>query len=231
MRMTTFTFVLGVAALGLGGQDATAEQCRAPRIFGRTLADWMTSYWRHQSDGTLAQGDGAMQFIEVPAEEYVSGSFTTADPGLLRGHGDVSLRAGAPFAMPVAVWYGERYNNGLPDDAAFPASIFTESHVRVTIDREVVMDSLRGEDAVDNFYFGPTSFDPLLSYPTPTDYGSVATIFLQGLGFVHHPLRPGVHTMTLQSEIIVNIPGYYGPGADLDLGVRFENTWTITVSR
>jgi hypothetical protein len=37
--------------------------------------------------------------------------------------------------------------------------------------------------------------------------------------------------LTLASEIIAFVPNYYGPGVDLDIGVRYQNSWTINVTK
>jgi hypothetical protein len=44
-------------------------------------------------------------------------------------------------------------------------------------------------------------------------------------------LSRGDHTLTLESEIITFVPDYYGDGLDLDIGVRYQNSWTIHVSK
>ena len=74
-------------------------------------------------------------------------------------------------------------------------------------------------------------FDPPILYPGPTSYGSVSANFVQGLSFVHRPLSGGDNVLTLESEVIAFVPDYYGPGVDLDIGVKYVNSWTIHISK
>ena len=47
----------------------------------------------------------------------------------------------------------------------------------------------------------------------------------------NHPLSRGVHHLSLESEVIAFVPDYFGAGIALDVGVKFENTWTITITK
>src|SRR5262249_43628699 len=96
------------------------------------------------------------------------------------------------------------------------------------IDGKAVMDSTLA--SVSPFYIGPAPIS--VTYPQPTSYGSIGAIFVQGVGFVHHPLSVGTHTIELVSELqIPPDPSILNLNVDPDgVGVIYHNTWTITVS-
>jgi hypothetical protein len=201
--------------------------------FGKTLTEWMQSYWKWGLGGGGDDHVGRVQFLHLPNGEYAGGSFTYADPGILVGHLDVSLKPGTPFVLPVTIWYGETYRPdlGYPDDPALPADLFTDptkNLIKVYIDGKAVMDSTLA--SVSPFYFGPAPTDVV--YPQPSSYGSIAAIFVQGVGFVQPPLSVGTHKIELVSGLrvppdptILNL-NIYPEGS----GVRYMNTWTITVA-
>ena len=136
------------------------------------------------------------------------------------------LRPGTPFVLPVAIWIGESYL-AHPDDQQLPEDVFTNpsSEITVYIDGKRVMDSHVA--SVSPFYFAaPLS----VTYPAPTPpNGAIAAIFVQGIGFVHPPLSVGEHDIVLVSELRIpeDVNPEVYPGG---VGVRFENTWKITVS-
>jgi hypothetical protein len=181
----------------------------------------MEIYWTWIFTGEPESGQvRRVRLMPLPAATPVAGSGTLDDPVIFQGHLDVRLRPGTPFVMPIAVWVGETYEPdlGIPDDLPLDPSVFTESNVLITIDGRPIIDSQ--EDDLRAYYFGPIPFDPPFPYPEPTSYGAVGAVFAQGIGFVHHPLSRGTHTMTLHSEILI---------PEFNLGFVFENTWTITV--
>jgi len=204
----------------LVGQASAAVPPQS-KAFGKSLAEWMNLYWTWYLGGDQDDHVGHVRFMPIPNGEYDSGSFTADDPGVLIGHADVTLGPGNAFALPVAAWIGETYDPDLeiPDDEFLDDSIFTKTYAVVTIDGKTIMDSTAGP--LDEFYYGPMAFDPVIYYDEPTDYGAIGAIWVQGLGFVHQPLSVGEHELSLVSEIII---------ADFDSGIRFENTWTITVA-
>jgi hypothetical protein len=201
--------------------------------FGKTLTEWMQLYWTWALGGGGDDHVGHVKFLQLPSGEYAGGSFTYADPGVLVGHLDVSLKPGTPFVLPVSIWYGETYLPalGYPDDPPLPADLFTDpgkNLIRVSIDGKPVMDSTRA--SVAPFYFGPAPIDVV--YPAPSSYGSTAAIFVQGIGFVHEPLSVGTHKIELLAGLrvppdptILNL-NVYPDGS----GIVFKNTWTITVA-
>jgi hypothetical protein len=135
--------------------------------------------------------------------------------------------------LPVTIWYGETYEPalGYPVDPALPADLFTDpakNVIPVCIDGNPVMDSTLA--SVSPFYIGPAPIDVV--YPQPTSYGSIAAIFVQGIGFVNTPLSVGIHTIQLLSGLrvppdpsILNL-SIYPEGA----GVVYMNSRTITVA-
>lgn len=213
-----------------GGEDQRHDRGKHHERDDAALAGWLLTYMTNALTGTPGAVIDGARMLEIPAGALVSGSGTFADPAFYEGSMALDLAADTPFVLPVAVWYGERYDpvltHGQPDDPILPDSVFTRSTAKVTVDGVAVLDSARG---LEDNYVPPAYFDPLLVYPAPTPYGSVAAVYVQGLAIHHRPLKKGVHTMELRSELIVKIPDYSGPGATLDLGLRWHNTWTLTV--
>ena len=166
-----------------------------------------------------------------PARRWAGdGSFTSTDPSTFVGSADVTLKPGTPFVLPVAIWYGESYNTGQQPDAPLPESVFTNSHTLVSVDGKSIIDS--NVDDLSRWYIGPSYFDPPIVYAEANPVtGAISADFVQGLSFVHSPLSRGTHTLHLESEVIARISDYYGPGADLDIGVKFVNDWEILVTK
>jgi len=202
--------------------------------FGKTLTEWMQLHETWVLGGGVGEDHvGRVKFFPLPNGVYAGGSFTYADPGILVGHLNVTLKPGTPFVMPVTGWYGETYLPalGYPDDPVLPAELFTDpgkNLIKVYIDGKPLMDSTRA--SVSPFYFGPAPISVI--YPGPTSYGSIAPIYVQWIGFAHPPLSVGTHTMELESELrvppdptILNL--HVQPEG---VGVRYVNSWTITVS-
>lgn len=218
---------VAVTAGSVAAKDKTSEP--GSSAYGKTLAEWLTIYFERSISGNTDTMVKTVKLLPIPAGEWQGdGSFTSGDPSTFVGSMSLTLAPGTPFVLPVAVWFGESYNTGQQDDAEVDASIFTDSHVLVKMDGVAIIDS--DVDDLSDYYVAPQYFDPAIVYDEPTDYGSVQANFIQGLGFVHGPLSKGTHTLTLESEIIANVPDYFNPG-DLDVGVKYRNTWTITVSK
>jgi hypothetical protein len=232
---TTAGLALAVALLAVVGTAVEAGGKASPpqsSAFGKTLAEWAQLYITWLIGGG-ADHVGQVQFLPLPSGEYDGGSFTYEDPGVLTGHLDVTLAPGTPFVLPVVTWYGETYSpdTGYPDDPPIPAELFTDPDnavIKVYIDGKRVMDSTRA--SVGPFYYGPVPLDVV--YPEPTSYGSTAAIFTQGVAFVQPPLSVGTHTIELEAELFVPPdPEFLNLTLYPDgFGVRYFNTWTITVS-
>jgi hypothetical protein len=225
---------LAVIGIGITAGTASATDHTAPpnsKAFGKSLADWTSAYFVPGFSGSPIDTIKKVKLLPLPAGTQVGGDFTSSNPATVVGALDVTLKPGTPFVLPVAIWFGEKYSTppGLPDDAPLNASVFTGSNVLVKVDGVAVIDSHKGDLA--RWYVAPQYYDPPITYPAPTSYGSIAANFVQGLAFVHHPLSKGDHTLTLKSEIITFVPNYYGPGLNLDIGVRYENSWTIHVTK
>jgi hypothetical protein len=87
---------------------------------------------------------------------------------------------------------------------------------RLTIDgRTVISDANKAA-----FYIPATPFDPIVVYPTPSSYGSVAAISFQGVGVVGQPLSVGRHVIHLYEPLIFPALG---------LGLIYDNIWIVTV--
>lgn len=93
----------------------------------------------------------------------------------------------------------------------------------LTIDGEKVIT----DDNKAAFYIPPTPFDPIVVYPSPSSYGSIAAVFFQGVGFLGTPLPVGEHVIHLYEPYIL-FPGDY-PGLPGGLGLIYDNTWVVKV--
>jgi hypothetical protein len=207
----------------------------APRIappnssaYGKTLTEWLGVYWSWFYGGAdLAKSKvGEVQLMPLPAGELISGTGTPADPALYRGQLEITLPAGTPFVLPEFAWVGERYEGypTVPDDPPMSDAVaLGDVSITLTIDgKTVISDANKAA-----FYIPPTAFDPIVAYPTPSSYGSVAAVFFQGVGFVSPPLSVGVHVIHLYEPYLIKPGDYSGlPGG---LGLIYDNTWTVTV--
>jgi hypothetical protein len=224
--------VLAVAGLSFMTGPAAAKANPVPpnsKAYGHSLSDWMTRYFE-EAFGRPTDSGKRLIALPLPAGTCDNHAFTSTDPGTCVGHLDVNLKTGTPFMLPIAAWYGESYINGTPsDDAPLDKSVFTGSDVLIQLDGSTLINS--NVDDLSRWYFGPNYFDPPIVYSQPTAYGSISANFVQGLGMTNHPLSKGVHHMSLKSEVIAFVPNYSGRGVPLDVGVKFENTWTITVTK
>jgi hypothetical protein len=79
------------------------------------------------------------------------------------------------------------------------------------------------------FYVPVTPFDPILVYPAPSSYDSIAALSFQGVGIVGRPLSEGVHVIHLYEPLIIPAGAFYllPEGS----GLIYDNTWTITVAK
>jgi hypothetical protein len=219
--------MLATVAAALSVAPVAAANDGAPRIappgshaFGETYPERFTAYWRW-SLGTAqdpAQSTvGHVTFMPQPVAEPISGSGTPEDPVVLVGELAITLRPGTSFVLPLVGIVGERYEGypGIPDDdPAFVAK--TTRSANLTIDGRTVV-----SDANDDAFFIPvTFFNPIVVYPEPTSYGSVAAVWFDGIGIVSPPLPVGVHVIHLDATQI--IPGVFG--------ATLDNTWTVTVT-
>ena len=227
----TLTLAGNVAAAKDGNEHGQGSGLASPnsRAFGKTLTEWLGIYWRwFYSGADMAQSQvGPVQLMPLPAGELISGTGTPADPALYRGTVEISLTPGTPFVLPEFAWIGERYEGypTVPDDLRMANSVALASgHPRLTIDDKVVMSDANKAA----FYVPPTPFDPIVVYPTPSSYGSVAAVFYQGVGCVVLPLTPGRHVIHLYEPFIIPAGAY--PGLPDGFGVIYDNTWVIRVA-
>jgi hypothetical protein len=211
--MLVLALGLLVTAVGMASEKAKDQgrpggQPPQSNVFGKSLSEWMELYFTWALGGDQADHVGHVEFLPIPNGEYTGGEGTPEDPAIFQGHLDVALEPGAAFVLPVAVWMGWTYDpdSGIPDDPPLDPSDF---YGTVELDGRPIEVS----------YFEPVDFDPPIPLP-PESYPGIATIYVQGLGFVHHPLAVGTHTLTLVSGMTSD---YY------NFGAGYENTWTITV--
>jgi hypothetical protein len=197
--------------------------------YGKTLSEWLGIYWRWIFSGANPDEDtvGRVQLMPIPAGELVSGTGTPADPAYLRGQLEITLPPGTPFVLPAFAWIGERYDGypAEPDDIPVADDVLLSSvQPNMTINGLPVLTDANEEA----HYVSTTPFDPIVVYPAPSSYGSVAALFYQSCGIVARPLPPGKHVIHLYEPYII-AAGAYPPLPD-GFGVIYDNTWIVTVS-
>jgi len=222
-------FAIATLAMLLWTGVAAAAGTGAPRIappgsnaFGKSLTEWTGIYWRwyYGTASDPAQSMvGNVKLMPLPAGELISGTGTPDDPALYRGQLEITLRPGTPFVLPLAAWVAERYNNGTPDDPMAPNDVFLDG-----VDPSFYID---GKPVVTEankaaFYVTPTPFDPIVVYPAPSSYGSIAALAYQGYAIVSPPLAVGRHVIHLYEPYIIRTP--------FSFGTIYDNTWIVTVS-
>ena len=192
---------------------------------GKSLQEWFGVYWRwYYSGADSAQSKvGHVQLMPLPNGEQISGSWTPADPALLRGSLEITLSPGTPFVLPEYSWIREEYTDGSVDPVLDDAVALAAGHPTLTIDGATVVSEQNKAD----FYVAATDFDPAVMYQEPSSYGSVAAISFQGVGIVGKPLAKGVHTIHLYEPLIIPAGAY--SGLPDGIGVIYDNTWTVTV--
>lgn len=222
MRLATLVrrSVRGAAALILAVLVAVPVTAGPPAATGPS-ADLLDRWFTWNFGGRHPDHKGNTKFLPLPAGEQTGGNWTAADPAILEGEIDVTLKKNQSFVLPLVAWTQEVYADGSVDPF-LPDAVFTDSRLVLKIDGRTVLDTRRGDD-LSGFYVGPTALDHPVAYDEPTSYGSVGLVGFQGIGIVLGPLPVGEHTMTLESELITTEP--------FEIGVQFVNTWNITVTR
>jgi hypothetical protein len=213
--------ILWVAPVAAGESDDHRIAPPGSHAHGKTLKEWLSVYWRWFLLGAdpATSMVGHVKLLPLPAGDC-TGSGTPSDPFVCVGQLAITLRPGTPFVLPLAVWTVERYKGypTTPDDPAIPDATFLAGvSPSLYIDgRRVVSD--RNEAA---YYVPNTAFDPIVVYPTPSSYGSVAAVSFQGYGIVSPPLPVGRHVIKLYEPYIIESP--------VSWGVIYDNTWIVTV--
>lgn len=190
------------------------------KAYGKSLKEWLGTYWRWTQAGQdpASSSVNGVRMMPLPVGQQLSGTGTPEDPSVFRGRLEITIDSDTPFVLPLAAWLVERYNNGTPDDPIIDNDIFLAGvSPRFTIDNRLVI-SDRNEE---RFYISPAPFTPIVNYPAPTSYGSVASTAFQSIGLVVRPLPVGVHVLHLDESYI--LPGLFG--------TIFDNTWVITVKK
>jgi hypothetical protein len=223
------SLILAIVATALSVSPVAATGGSAARVappnsqaYGKSLTEWLGIYWRwYYSGADSAQSMvGPVKLLPLPAS-VCTGGFTPSDPAVCVGELEITLPAGTPFVLPLAAWVAERYQGypSTPDDPSTPDATFIAGvSPTFSIDgREIVSD---GNKAA--FYVPTTAFDPIVVYPVPTSYGSVAALRFQGYGIVSPPLTVGTHVIKLDEPFIIQSP--------IAFGVIYDNTWIVTVT-
>lgn len=228
MKKKTLTLlisaVLTAATTALWTSPVVAADTGAPRViqpgsnaYGKTLTGWLGAYWRwaYGTGQDMNQSMvGKVQFMPLPTGVEVPGSA----PPIYKGHLEITLRPGTPFVLPLVGLVGERYScwPSCADDSPLPdAQLLAGVQPVLTIDGSTIVSDANKTD----FYVPYTPFDPVVTYPVPTDYGAVAAIHFQSIGVVSPPLSVGKHVIHL-------VERYTTPWWD----IVYDNTWNVTVT-
>ncbi len=216
------------AILSLAGEQTRAARIAPPNsmAFGKSLQQWLTLYWTWNYLGANPAQSvvNKVQLLPLPPATQIGGSWTVEDPAVLSGTLEITIHAGTPFVLPAMAWVGERYDPalGMTDDPVMSDAVFLAGLTpELTIDGKAVLSDANKAA----FYIAPTYFDPIVTYPAPSSYGSIAAVFFQGVGFVSPPLAVGVHTIHLYESFIIPAGAY----ERFSGGLIYDNTWTITV--
>ena len=217
---------LGAPSPAAAGVDKKVAQPHS-MAHGRSLAGWLREYWLAALD-TGAEGDGKVLFMPIPDFAPTGeGDFTPDNPGVLAGTADVTITPGTSFVLPLQIWLGESTDpNGECDPAFDDPSLPDELFGTDDINAVVTLDGLPILVNNQDFYVPRTDLGCLTSGYTDDNLPFTAAIFFQGIGFLANPLPPGDHILTLDGNFIVRDESL-GVGT---FGVRFENTWNITVA-
>lgn len=212
-----------VAVAGSGAPRIAPPQSHA---YGKTLPEWMSTYLRWALSGADPSQStvGHVDMLPIPLGEYVDGAGTPDSPALYRGQLEINVSPGSPFVLPLGTWTVERYDGypGVPDDPAVPDSVFLSGvSPSLTIDGRVVVSDMNKAA----FYVPLTLFDPIVVYPEPSSYGSVAAVAFQGYGIVSPPLSVGTHVIHLYEPYIIDSASF-----PYQIGVIYDNTWIVTVT-
>jgi hypothetical protein len=225
------SLMLAIVAMALWVTPAAAGDGHAQSIappqshaYGRTLTDWMSTYlrWMYSGADPAQSTVGHVKMLPLPAGVDVGGDGSLGDPNVFVGKLEITLRPGTPFVLPLGIWTVERYIGypAVSDDPPIPdAAFLTGVSPSLTIDgKELVSD--RNKVA---FYVPLTAFDPIVVYPTPTGYDSVAAVAFQGYGIVSPPLSVGTHVIHLYEPYLIDSPPFA-------FGVIYDNTWIVKVA-
>ncbi len=165
--------------------------------------------------------------MQLPSSVQTDGDWSPENPAYLKGEIEVTLAPGTPFVLPFFAWIPENYENGDPaPDPTIPNYLIQSMVTNIEGDGSPVV-TLDGKPIVSNFwdyYVGPVEFDPLVVYPEPSSYGSIAAWAFQGVTIVVAPLNPGKHTLKLLEKWVVT-----GVAGISDFGLIYDNTWIIDV--
>jgi hypothetical protein len=211
MQRTIRSVTLACVAIAMLTACPTTHNELETEHGGRSLGQWMQSYWQWNLTGTGTARSGDVVFLPIPNGTDPDGDMT------FTGSMDVSMSASDVFAMPLFVWVGETYGGTMPDDdpASPTRADFVATHLVLTLDGNTVLDSGHGSD-LSPYYFDAQHFDATITYPMPTSYGATGAIWVKGLGILHVPLSRGTHVLHLVER-------------NDAAGVGFDNTWNITV--
>ena len=225
--------VLSISSIGLSAEDNLQPKKNAAtnpdsNAFGQSFAEWLRDYWSWTYGGPVSQVQpNNVLMLPVPVTPDDAWVIGADGRNIGTAEMDVTVQPGMKLVLGVLGWLGETYDPTLnppkPDDSRtqFTIADFVPPLGQAVITLDGV--ELMNDANVANFYYGPISFEPPIMYATPSPYGSIGLIFVQGIGIIIQPLTPGEHTLKLYSWSYWQ--GMYGAN-----GIGWDNTWHITVA-
>ena len=218
LRVATLTVALlvGLPAMAGGGHGKEGICSRGGHAYTRAIAVSQQFYWPWNLGASNRQTVGPLFMVPLP-----EGTPVSDDPFVLQGSTSFDVKPGRTLVLPLSVYIGESYDDGTVEDPADVSIDFAASTLILTVDGRVIADSSRS--SIDCLDFGTVRFAQPIVYPTPTDYGAVAAVWVKGLGVLLPPLRPGDHQIDLQ----VVSP----TAAQVGVDVGYYNTWYVHVGR
>ena len=199
---------------------ARAQNPAQSNAGGRSLGDWLESYWTWTLGGGEAKAGRVKNTVFLPLPAAAP---SEEDESVLEGELPVTLRPGERFVLPLFAYIGERYlEAGLEDDdpADLPDGVVSDARVLLKLDGKTLIDS--EADDMSELFVETRYFPQPVVYPEPHENApgvhAVAALWFQGFGVVQPPLSKGEHTLELfvYSDVL-----HFG----------YHNTWHVTVGR
>jgi hypothetical protein len=216
------TVAFAAGALAAGTNPVSPPTSTA---FGKSLDDWMGTYFRQLYTMPAVVGDKNVTFLPISCPvDTATCACTDRSPTHWACTFEVTIAPGNALALPFISWIGwNTLDDFLPSEcwgATCPASSniynITSIFADATLDGKVI-----GEPSA-SYYVGPTPFEPPIACPQDWDPANMCVLY-QAIGVVIKPLTPGAHQLVLNSGMMGTDP----PGVDWMLS--YDNVWNIRV--
>ncbi len=192
---------------------------RKAQNYGKSSADWLQTYYNWALGPASDNVVGKTLLLPGLQPSAPSGSGTLEDPLVLEGEGSITIKPGTSIYGVLIAFYGERFEDG-SEDPVLPGEWW-----KTYVSGEIWLDGKQVKYTVPEYYVAPQLFDPPIVYPEPTDISSVATLFVQGNGFLLQPLSAGTHTLALNASVLAPADNGLIP----ETAIIFQYTYHITV--